>query len=261
MPDSTIDIYVNVLIDIARKAGKAILAVYKEPFEVEIKADNSPLTKADKASNEIILAGLKEHYPTVPFISEEAKQTAYAERKDWKYCWSIDPLDGTKEFIKKNGEFTVNIALLEDGNPIFGLIYVPAQNTIYHAQKAKGAYKIVAGDMPKKLMVSTIQKNEPVVIVASRSHLNQATVDFIEEQKDKYGLVDTVSAGSALKFCLVAEGKAHFYPRFAPTMEWDTAAGHIIATEAGATVTKVDGSPLTYNREDLLNPYFLVTAS
>ncbi len=247
------------LLALASEAGKAIMEIYSHAFEVTHKSDDSPLTLADMASNNIIVAGLTERYPHIPIISEETKQTDYVVRKNWDTYWLIDPLDGTKEFVKRNGEFTINIALIYQRQPIIGLVYVPAQELAYYALKGEGSFKLVKGESPIRLAISPIQPGEPILTFASRSHRNQATDDFIETIAQQYGPVTVVGAGSALKFCLVAEGKAHFYPRFSPCMEWDTAAGHLVATEAGAKVMQPDGSPLLYNKEDLLSPSFIVS--
>ncbi len=250
---------IKVLQDIAVRAGKAILEIYDQPFEVETKDDKSPLTAADKASNEVIIEGLEKHYSSIPIISEENKQLDYDTRKNWEYCWMVDPLDGTKEFIKKNGEFTVNIALIHNNESVLGVVYVPVKKALYYAIKGQGAYKITDGGEPEKINAKAAQEGEIVRIFASRSHLNEDTQIFINECKEKYADVELVAAGSSLKFCLLAEGIAHIYPRFAPTMEWDTAAAHIVATESGASVTIPEsGEALNYNKENLLNPYFLV---
>lgn len=250
----------KVMIEIAQKAGEAILEIYNsEDFGVEIKADKSPLTKADKAANDVIVAGLEKYYPEIPILSEEIKETPYAERKDWEYFWLVDPLDGTKEFIKQNGEFTVNIALIHNGAPVLGVIDLPVKNTTYFARKGdnKCAYKIEEG---KKSDIKAIKPTgDTCVVMASRSHLNEDTQKFVDAQKTQYPNIEFVSAGSSLKFCFVAEGKANMYPRFAPTMEWDTGAGQVIAECAGASVVQAEtGEPLCYNKENLLNPYFLV---
>lgn len=246
------------IIKIAQDAGDAILQVYNQPVEVEIKSDNSPLTLADKKSNEIILAGLNKFFPTIPVISEETKLTEYAVRKEWTTCFIVDPLDGTKEFIKRNGEFTVNIALVQDGIPVLGVIYLPAKKITYMAEQGIGSFKI-ENNIKTKLSARETAEDGVLKIVGSRSHQTPELLEYVETQKQEYKEVEFVAAGSSLKFCLIAEGKADVYPRLGPTMEWDTCAGQIIATEAGA-ITQVYGSTkiMTYNREDLLNPYFIV---
>lgn len=250
----------KILIEIAQKAGEAILEIYNsENFEVEIKEDKSPLTAADKASNDVIVQGLEKYYSEIPILSEESKEVAYEERKNWEYFWLVDPLDGTKEFIKKNGEFTVNIALIHNGEPVLGVIDLPVKNTTYFARKNVNhcAYKIENGKK-SDIKVSPAE-GDTCIIMASRSHLNDDTQNFVDTQREKFENIEFVSAGSSLKFCFVAEGKANMYPRYAPTMEWDTGAGQVIAECAGAKVIQAEtGEPLKYNKENLLNPYFLV---
>jgi len=258
------------LLNLALDAGNAILEIYHTAFSVEIKDDRSPLTLADKRSNKILCDGLN-RIKNWPILSEEMKQLPYEERKAWKTFWLVDPLDGTKEFIKRNGEFTVNIALIKGNEPIFGLIYVPVTGQFYFAIKGKGAYTFLhsgKNSIPadyfgiiaasKKLPLEHRPEGE-FNIVASRSHMSAKTEAYINEQKGNHPLVNIVSAGSSIKFCLVAEGKADAYPRFGPTMEWDTGAGHIIATETGKKLVRTDTmESLTYNKPDLLNPDFLV---
>jgi len=252
----------------ALKAGGVIMAVYDSVFEVEYKDDKSPLTEADKRANDIINTFLK---PTnIPIISEENKQIDYSVRKEWDRCWVVDPVDGTKEFIKRNGEFTVNIALVENGKPQLGVIYVPATKFLYFADVSKmEAYK---GELTshETSVDEVIQKarplqpkrghSNPIQVVGSRSHMSQETLDFMEELKQTGREVEIVSKGSSLKFCLVAEGNADVYPRYAPTMEWDTAAGQAICNAVGIDViSKATNKPLLYNKENLLNPWFLVS--
>lgn len=249
---------IQTVIDIAILAGNAILEIYKQDITVETKSDNSPLTIADKNANEIIVAGLKQFDNSIPIISEENKLIDFSERKNWTKCWIVDPLDGTKEFIKKNGEFTVNIALVENGIPILGVVHVPAQNITYYAEKGKGSFKIENGNTTK-LYIRKLAEDGILKIVGSRSHQTPELLEYVEQQKTKFANVDFVAAGSSLKFCLLAEGKADVYPRLGLTMEWDTCAGQIVATEAGAEVLRFDNNePLLYNREDLLNPFFIV---
>ncbi len=260
--------YIEIAIKAAILAGKEILTVYNSSnFEVEIKLDNSPLTIADKRSNTKIfeiLADLK-----IPILSEETEIPDFNIRKNWQLYWCIDPLDGTKEFIKRNGEFTVNIALIENNIPIGGVIYVPVTQELYFAEKNIGSFKInnisefnnisILELIEKSDKLPLITNNQVFTIVASRSHLNEETSKFISEMEAKYGNVNTISIGSSLKLCMVAEGKANIYPRFAPTMEWDTAAGTAIALYANCKVTQSDGkTSLKYNKENLLNPWFIV---
>lgn len=257
----------SIAILAALDAGKAILEVYSTNFSIETKEDDSPLTLADKNANDIINIYLKE--TQIPIISEENKQIDYSERRNWKTCWIVDPLDGTKEFIKRNGEFTVNIALVTSGNPILGVIYVPVLKTLYFtSQDTSKALKIILEEENVSIeyifknateIIPTLESPSIMKIVGSRSHLNDETKNFISEI-EKIKPVEIISKGSSLKFCLVAEGKADVYPRFAPTMEWDTAAGQAICQAAGVKV--IDNNtkePLKYNKENLLNPYFLVS--
>jgi 3'(2'), 5'-bisphosphate nucleotidase len=255
-------------IEASLKAGETIMQVYNTAFNVAYKDDKSPLTEADKKANDIINAFLKPL--RIPIISEENRQTEYAIRKTWRTCWVVDPVDGTKEFIKRNGEFTVNIALVANGKPELGVIYVPVVKTIYFADVPNGiAYKAklnshnvsVREVIEKALQLEPKPINSnPVQVVGSRSHMSQETLDFIEELKQSGKDVEIVSKGSSLKFCLVAEGNADVYPRFAPTMEWDTAAGQAICNAAGIDVISEDTKEtLLYNKENLLNPWFLVS--
>ncbi|MEN9449333.1 MAG: 3(2),5-bisphosphate nucleotidase CysQ [Bacteroidota bacterium] len=249
---------ISSIIAIAERAGEKILAIYHQDFSVEIKSDQSPLTLADKEANAIIVEALQKLDNSIPIISEENKLTDYETRQAWTKCWIVDPLDGTKEFIKKNGEFTVNIALVENGIPVLGVVHVPAQNVTYYAEKNKGSFK-KENTTIQPLHIRPLAEDGVLKIVGSRSHQTPELLEYVEQQKSKFSNVDFVAAGSSLKFCLLAEGKADVYPRLGPTMEWDTCAGQIVATEAGAEVFRFDNNqPLLYNRENLLNPYFIV---
>ncbi len=254
----TIDI--EKIIDLARSAGDEIMKIYAQDFSVELKGDNSPLTQADKKSNSIIIKGLTELYPEIPIISEETKLTAYEERKGWQTYWLVDPLDGTKEFIKKNGEFTVNIALMTDGRPVLGVVYAPAQNKMWYGMMGEGSYFVSEDGSKVSLKKGGNWRDmDKVNVVASRSHLSDETLQFVEDLKKEGKQVDFISSGSSLKFCLVAEGRADVYPRFAPTMEWDTAAGQAVVEIAGGTVLNWNTKKrLEYNKENLLNPFFIV---
>ncbi len=248
------------------KAGEAIMKVYSNKIDVVYKEDESPLTLADKNANKIINKYLVKS--KIPIISEENKILTYEERKNWKQCWIVDPLDGTKEFIKRNGEFTVNIALIKNNKPIIGVIYVPVTKTLYFtSDNSSKSYKtllkndtiIIDEIFNNAVQIFPTQKNNNILrIVGSRSHLNDTTKNYISkiEKKNKTRIV---SKGSSLKFCLVAEGEAEIYPRFAPTMEWDTAAGQAICEAVGVKVIDVTtNDPLKYNKQNLLNPHFLV---
>ncbi|WP_394172304.1 3'(2'),5'-bisphosphate nucleotidase CysQ [Guptibacillus hwajinpoensis] len=261
---------VEEIIPIALEAGANIMEIYRtEDFHVQTKQDASPLTLADQLSHETIVKGLEALQLDIPILSEEGKQLTYEDRKDWEYFWLIDPLDGTKEFIKRNGEFTVNIALIHNGKPVIGVIYAPVLDTLYVAKEGLGSFKVEEATKKKFESIEefiTVARKLPldckekkISAVASRSHLSKETEDYLNKVKKKYGEIDITSAGSSLKLCLVAEGTASVYPRFAPTMEWDTAAGHAIVTCAGGTVTQPElRKPLSYNKQDLLNPWFIV---
>ena len=256
----------NTSITAALEAGKVILEIYKsDDFEIEIKGDNSPLTKADTATHNVIMSYLTD--TNIPVLSEEGKAIVYEERKDWSKIWIIDPIDGTKEFIKRNGEFTVNIALIENQKPIIGVIFVPVSGELYFSSKEIGAFKIAVdkNDFNVETLISKAnklplqRKDKTFTVVASRSHMSPETESYLQEMKEKYGLVNLTSKGSSLKFCMVAEGKADCYPRFAPTMEWDTAAGQAICEQAGFNVIDYKTKEkVIYNRKNLLNNWFLV---
>jgi 3'(2'), 5'-bisphosphate nucleotidase len=253
----------EIAVKAAYEAGQKILEVYSRDFSVETKDDKSPLTEADKASHNEIKMHLT---PTmIPILSEEGKQMTFDERKNWQQFWLVDPLDGTKEFIKKNGEFTVNIALVKNGIPVGGVVYVPVKKEMYFGYEGAGSFIFTVSEdsdiisqMHHSAMLPSTNTNV-YSIVASRSHNSPETELFIEEKKKHFGEVSIVSSGSSIKLCLVAEGKANVYPRLAPTMEWDTAAGHAVAKYAGCRVYQYEtGHELEYNKENLLNPWFVV---
>lgn len=246
--------------DIAKRAGEEILSVYGSEFSVDVKEDKSPLTEADRRSNAVIVEALKSLYPDIPIISEENPAEDYLIRKDWEYFWLIDPLDGTKEFIKRNGEFTVNIALIHRDTPVIGVVYQPVGQNLYWSKKGESAWKSVSDGIPVKLEGGEhYSGKDEIQVVASRSHLTDEVKQFVEDLKADGKTVNFLSAGSSLKICLVAEGEADVYPRLGPTMEWDTGAAHAIVIEAGRRVVRHDsGQPLRYNKENLLNPHFIV---
>ncbi len=243
------------LVALSHSAGQAILEIYgTEDFGVEYKEDDSPLTRADRRSHEVIAKGLRELTPAIPVMSEEGSSVPYAERKDWREFYLVDPLDGTKEFIKRNGEFTVNISLIRDGMPVLGVVHVPIRGTTYYAAKGHGAWRQKESGEPVALQVRK-DIDGPLVVCASRSHGSEALEEFLSQIE----IEDRISAGSALKFCLVAEGQAHFYPRFGPTWEWDTGAGHAVILEAGGRVVDIKGvEELKYNKEILKHRGFIV---
>jgi len=243
---------------VALDAGKAILTVYETAFAVENKEDKSPLTEADKQSHNIIEKGLLSLYPNIPVLSEESASVDYEIRKKWKQFWLVDPLDGTKEFIKRNGDFTVNIALIENGIPTLGVVYVPVTNIGFVGMADVGAFKITEG-IAEKIVLEKNDNPNLVRVVASRSHLSSETQDFIDKIKEEGKHVVLTSRGSSLKLCMIAEGAADVYPRFAPTMEWDTAAAQAVVEAAGKSVLSFPTlQPLQYNKSNLLNPWFIV---
>jgi 3'(2'), 5'-bisphosphate nucleotidase len=257
----------EIAIEASIAAGKEILNVYhSDDFSIEEKADKSPLTLADTNAHNKIMAYLSQL--DIPVLSEEGREIDYSERKNWKLLWIVDPLDGTKEFIKRNGEFTVNIALIKNNTPIMGVIYVPVKNTLYFGLENLGAYKIENCNETNYNLDNLISKSQKLpidngsdkyVVVGSRSHMSKETQDYFSELQSEHGDIEIVSMGSSLKICLVAEGVANEYPRFAPTMEWDTAAGQGIAIAAGKTIIDFEtNKPMVYNRENLLNNWFIV---
>ena len=246
--------------EIAVAAGQKILEIYndEENFQVESKSDNSPLTIADRAANKIICDGLESLEVKWPIISEENKLVDYDTRKDYSYCWMVDPLDGTKEFIKRNGEFTVNIALIHNNESIAGVVYTPVTDDLYFAIQGEGAFHIKNGESSQLNAPEYHKENTGLKIVCSRSHLNEDTQNFI----DQFDQPEKVSKGSSLKFLIIASGGAHIYPRLAPTMEWDTAAAQIILEEAGGQVIDAySRQKVVYNKENLLNPHFIAKAN
>jgi len=247
-------INIQDIVTLAKEAGNAIMQIYIQDFEVEYKQDNSPLTLADKNANDIIEDGLKQLSVSFPILSEEGKEIPYKDRKHWEYFWLVDPLDGTKEFVKKNGEFTVNIALIYKDTPVLGVVYAPVLDICYWAKKNQGAFKD-----GQRLPLKTEGQRSTYKIVASRSHMSddtQAFIDAIDTNKEK----ELISIGSSLKICLVAEGEADIYPRLGPTMEWDTGAAHAILNEARQSLRKYMNNKYEkhkYNKNDLLNSWFV----
>ncbi len=261
----------------ALEAGEAIQKIYHTGFQVAYKDDHSPLTLADKTAHNIIVQHLLE--TDIPILSEEGKAIPFQERKTWQTLWIVDPLDGTKEFVKRNGEFTVNIALVKEGTPVMGVVYAPDRDLLYFAIQGVGAYKIAdpeiireyqdgieTGRINLKDILKTARKlplvdqqERSYTIVGSRSHATPDLEKFVADKRKIFREVDYIPAGSSLKICLVAEGQADIYPRLAPTMEWDTAAGHAVAKYSGARIYEYEsGNALTYNKENLLNPWFVV---
>ena len=248
-------IEIQDIVTIAKEAGNAIMEVYKQDFDVQYKQDSSPLTLADKKANDIIEDGLNKLPVNLPILSEEGGDIPYEDRRHWEYFWLVDPLDGTKEFVKKNGEFTVNIALIYKDTPVLGVVYVPVLDVCYWAKKNEGAFKD-----GQKLPLKIVKQRNTYKIVTSRSHMSnetQAFIDAIDTYKEK----ELISIGSSLKICLVAEGEADVYPRLGSTMEWDTGAAHAVVSESGKNLQKYKNNRYSqhkYNKENLLNQYFVV---
>lgn len=260
----------------AKRAGEAILEVYDSDFAVGQKDDKSPLTLADKRSHETIAGVLEQtitvNNSTVPILSEEGRDIPYDERKKWEYFWLVDPLDGTKEFVRRNGEFTVNIALIHKHKPVLGIVYIPVKDVFYFAAINFGTYKLensetITDDLSIEALISKSQRlpldnnnKTYLTIIGSRSHTSEEFSEFVKRLEAKYGNVEFISSGSSLKLCIVAEGKADVYPRFGPTMEWDTAAGQAIVEQADGSVIDIQTrKPLRYNKNSLLNPFFIVS--
>jgi 3'(2'), 5'-bisphosphate nucleotidase len=246
------------LVGVAHKAGAAIMEVYRSGDSGETnKADNSPLTLADLAAHRIIVDALTKLTPEIPILSEEAADIPYTERAQWTRFWLVDPLDGTKEFIKRNGEFTVNIALVENGEPVMGVVYAPVLDVCYYGARGAGAYVQRGSAAVQSIAAKSHIPGESIKVVASRSHSDARTEALLKQLGD----YQCISMGSSLKLCLVAEGAAHFYPRLGPTMEWDTAAAHAVVNAAGGIVCNMIGEELRYNKADLHNPEFLVLSA
>ena len=266
MDDVQLKSLIQTAINASIEGGREILKVYEQEFDVELKEDNSPLTQADRNANAEIERILDNS--NLPILSEEGKSMEYEDRKDWEYFWMVDPLDGTKEFIKRNGEFTVNIALIHKEQTIAGVIFVPVKKWLYVGIPGTGSYKLSLNDLSEVDIdevigdANRIPVSEPghvYTVVGSRSHMSPETQEFIDKVKKEKGEVEIASMGSSLKICLVAEGKADVYPRFAPTMEWDTAAGHAIAKCAGKNISDYKtGEEMKYNKQNLLNNWFIV---
>ena len=254
--------YLLEVSNLAISASQKIMKHYKKDTKVTIKADQSPLTNADIDSNDMIFSGLSKIDSTIPIFSEESL-VDWEIRKTWNKYWLIDPLDGTKEFIHKNGEFTVNIALIENNTPVLGVIFVPVLSTLYFASQNYGSFKLSCStnlsslNQSNKIQVNQKKRSDHLLVIGSRSHSNQGFNKWVQENIEDYELIKT---GSSLKFCRIADGSADLYPRFGPTSEWDIAAGHIILTEAGGSIISVDNNEIVYNtKKDILNPYFIAS--
>lgn len=246
---------ISALEPIARAAGDAILAIYRQPFAVEYKQDESPLTAADQGAHEVIVQALARLTPDIPVLSEESDAETMQARLGWSRYWLVDPLDGTKEFVSRNGEFTVNIALIDHGRPVWGLVYAPVLDKLWYGGKGIGAWRVADGKH-EAIQTRPHEAGEAWRVVGSRNHLSQETLDYLAP----FGEIELVSMGSSLKFCIIAEGGAELYPRLAPTCEWDTAAAQAVLEGAGGSVTQLDGTALAYNKPDILNPWFVARA-
>ncbi len=267
-PDAPVDLDAlsPKVIDLAARAGRAILEVYATDFEVNKKADASPVTAADLASQSLIIEGLGALTPDVPVIAEEAATPGYEERRTWTRFWLVDPLDGTKEFVKRNGEFSVNIALVEGGVPVLGVVHAPVAGLTYvglaaHSGRPASAWRFDAEGGAHPVHVRPPAQGGPVRVMVSRSHSNPATAEYIDRLRERHGEVETIARGSAIKSCLVADGTAHFYPRLGPTMWWDTAAAQAVLEAAGGKMLGAgDGRSLRYEGDLLSNPGFVAMA-
>ncbi len=248
--------WLSDLEDLVRSAGDAVLDVYHSQFAVTTKEDRTPLTLADQRSHAILVEGLRRIDPTIPVLSEEGAEIPYEERKHWTRFWLVDPLDGTKEFIRRNGEFTINVALIENGRPVLGLVLVPDQQRLFMGDVLDGCLEKHKGGT-RKVVLEEPGMGQPLVVVATRSHPTPEMEVFFRHLPPH----ERLPRGSALKFCAVAAGEAHCYPRFGPTWEWDTAAGHAVVEAAGGVVVDPQGKPLRYNKPDLINGYFVVGPS
>jgi 3'(2'), 5'-bisphosphate nucleotidase len=270
MKNEKIKELLKVAIRAGVEAGSAVCEVYNNEFDVEFKDDKSPLTLADTNANKIIESYLEK--TEYPILSEEGRDIPYSERRKWEYFWMVDPLDGTKEFVKRNGEFKVNIALIHNGTPVLGVVVAPVLRDLYFASELTGAVKVGNISMIDSFLTGLdelmksgtklpVDKSEDIFrVMGSKSHMTKETESFIRELEKEYANIEIISKGSSLKICMVAEGYADVYPRFAPTMEWDTAAGHAIVKYAGGEViNRETDKPVVYNKENLLNPWFLVT--
>ena len=248
----------SILADVLRladRAGAEVMRIYQSDFNVSYKEDQSPITAADVASHDIIVKGLRSISPNIPILSEEGAQAPWEERKHWQRFWLVDPIDGTKEFTQRSGEFTVNIALIENGEPVMGVVTAPALQEAFWGIKGEGASKRDQAGQIQRIGVAQPQTTRRVV--ASKNHLNDETRAFIES----LGAHETIQAGSSLKFCRIAEGQADIYPRMGPTCEWDTAAAHAVLLAAGGNVHTLEGTPLQYGKENVLNPYFIAAGN
>ncbi len=248
------------LVDVTRRAGAAILAIYETEFEVTQKSDNSPLTQADLAAHEVIADALGRLTPDIPLLSEESEPPPYSERQRWARYWLVDPLDGTREFVNRNGQFTVNIALIEDGMPTLGLVGVPTQGRVYVGRVGAQHATCHEDGTVRTIRGRSMAHDSPITVVASRSHRNHRLERYLESLAQGFPAVERLAMGSSLKLCILADGGADLYPRLGPTSEWDIGAAHAVLAAAGGAVWRMDGQPLVYNKREFLNPEFIAVA-
>lgn len=256
------DQYLNAVIAIAKTAGAAIMQIYATDFSVVKKDDQSPLTEADLAAHGVIVSALAKLTPQIPILSEESDAMSYATRREWQQYWLIDPLDGTREFVKRNGEFTVNIALIDGHKPVLGVVYAPVTELLYFAVANQGAYKQKKSAPAQQIQSKTLDLKQPIV-AGSRSHSDEKMQHFMHNLEKSCAVApELISMGSSLKICLIAEGLADVYPRLGPTSEWDTAAGHCVLEAAGGDIVDLEGLSLRYNtKSSLLNPFFFASGT
>ena len=254
---------IEPIVPIARMAGAAVMRVYSREFRVQRKDDDSPLTEADMAAHRVITSRLRSDFPRIPVLSEESADVApYESRRDWDRYWLVDPLDGTKEFVKRNGQFTVNIALIERGRPVAGVVYAPARDWMYWGATELGAFKQSTSGESSQIRCSSMPESGRLRVVGSSSHLSPETRSYVQFLRSRYSEISFLAMGSSLKICLVAEGAADLYPRLAPTMEWDTAAAHAILNAAGGRLLAYGtDEELRYNKEDLRNGWFVAESA
>lgn len=251
---------IAALVDVTRQAGAAILEVYESEFEVHRKSDASPITEADLAAHDVIAAALASLTPELPLLSEESEPPPFDERRRWRRYWLVDPLDGTREFVDRNGQFTVNIALIEDGEPRLGVVGVPVQGRVYLGCVANGRAECHENATVRKIGGRPMARDRPVTVVASRSHRNERLERYLASLAVTFPGVERRAMGSSLKLCMLAEGGADLYPRLGPTSEWDIAAAHAVLAAAGGAVRRLDGEPIVYNKREFLNPDFIAVA-
>ena len=256
LPDSL----TTALVDVTRRAGEAILEVYESDFEVRSKSDASPITEADLAAHEVITAALATLTPDIPLLSEESEPPPFRQRQRWQRYWLVDPLDGTREFVSRNGQFTVNIALIEHGRPRFGLVGVPVQGQVYLGCVASGRAECHENGRVRPIGGHPMAADRPLIVVASRSHRNRRLERYLAALAHRFPGVERRALGSSLKLCLLADGGADLYPRLGPTSEWDIAAAHAVLAAAGGSIRRLDGQPIAYNKRNFLNPEFIAVA-